>query len=217
VIYSGIDTDRWFRDDSRDDARRTMNLLPHEIVVTLPGRILPSKGHDVFVAAAERVAEHLPTAQFLIVGEGFYAEFDYESELKNVVAHRGLAQRMKFLGFQKDMATVYQASDIIVVPSLIPDSLPTVILEAMAAGKIVIASRIGGAAEIITDGHDGFLVAPGDSEALSQKILGIVRARERWGEIGQRARDRIRESFHHTRYVEEMYLWLQELAMSRAT
>ena len=211
VVYSGIDADRFAANDSSKDWRKSLGLTAADLVVMLPGRIMPSKGHGVFVEAARLVVAELPTVRFLIAGESFYDEFDYEAELRAAVAKAGLSQHVEFLGFQKDMRSVYSASDIVVVPSLIPDSLPTVILEAMAAERIVIGSDIGGAAEIITDGQDGFLVPPGDAGMLARKILDLTVAHSRWIEIGRKARNRIELKFNQARYVQEMHAWLEIL------
>jgi glycosyltransferase involved in cell wall biosynthesis len=154
-------------------------------VVLAMARLVHDKGLDVLVEAA--VA--LPHAQFVIAGDGAA-----RSALAAQVSELALDGRVKLLGWRTDIAALLAAADVFVLPSR-NEALGVSALEAMAAGKPVIATAVGGVPEAVCDGETGLIVAPGDSQALAGAISALIAdpaRRERFGAAGRR---RVQERF----------------------
>ena len=131
------------------------------------GRTIPWKGHDVVL----RALAHVPQATAIFVG----AEEDaaYAQSLRDLAAQLGLTSRVRFLGFREDVAQLMQEVDCIVHASTAPEPFGLVIVEGMLAQRPVIATRAGGAAEIVEDGQSGLLVRPGDPQELAAALNRI--------------------------------------------
>lgn len=143
---------------------------PHAgLRVVMIGRIAPWKGQDVVLDA---FAAAFPDgdASLVIVGAALFGEDEFERSLPTRATVLGIADRVTFTGFVDDVAGVLAGADIAVHASVIPEPHGQVVIEAMAAGVPVIAAAAGGPAEIITDGVDGMLVAPGDVDALARAL-----------------------------------------------
>ena len=167
VIHNGVEVPEGSERGQVESFRREHSLGNE--VVTLVGRLMPAKGHELFLRAAQKVVRDHPGVQFLIVGDEFGSE-GFQERLRGLVAEYGLSERVRFLGFQQDLSQVYGCSAVVVVPSITPESLPTVILEAMAHGVTIAASRIGGAPEVIDDGVNGRLFRAGDAEDCARVV-----------------------------------------------
>lgn len=169
--------------------RREMGLHQGQPVVAVVGRLSPEKGQSYFVHAMVHVAHAIPGVQGLIVGDGHD-----EHRLRAKVAKLGLTESIHFAGYHRDMARIYAAIDLLVLPSL-SEGLPNVVLEAMAHGRPVVASRVGGVPELIEDGISGVLVPPSDSPALARAIVTLLLDPGRRDVMGKAARDRIEREF----------------------
>ena len=107
---------------------------------------------------------------------------------------------------------LFRSSDVVVQPSIIPESLPTVLLEAMAHSCIVVSSDIGGSNEIITDGKDGFIVPHGNPSKLSEKIIEVVSSMSNLSTVRENAAQTIRDKFSAAKYISNMESWLDTLS-----
>lgn len=210
VMYNGIPVHE--SETSTTGFRSSLGFDEAHFLVTLPGRIMPQKGHEVLIRASQRVLKSVPQMRFLFVGEPFFHEFDYQSQLEVLIHELGLDRYFVFAGFRRDMEKIYAASDVVVQPSVLPDSFPTVILEAMAAGKSVVASDAGGAVEIITDGEDGSIVPAGDERALADKLIDIAMNGAIYERAAIKARIKVEAHFNLEGYVEGMQSWLESLS-----
>jgi glycosyltransferase involved in cell wall biosynthesis len=165
--------------------------LPDRPFVVAVGSITPGKGHRVLVEAMADIVRLHPRATAVIVGEPLLAsDRQYAEDLQRDIDRLGLAQRVRLLGFRQDAAAILARADVVVHPSTCDDTFPLVPLEAMAAGRPVVASRVGGIPEIVSDGETGVLVAPGDPSALSNAVAGLLsdpERRERMGAAGRRS------------------------------
>jgi predicted dehydrogenase/glycosyltransferase involved in cell wall biosynthesis len=153
---------------TRAETRADLCLDEQRPVIITIARFSPQKGHATLLAAAERVLQLRPDARFLLIGTG-----PEEGALRAIVERRCLGQAVRFLGRRDDVPDLLQAADLMVLPSLF-EGLPLVVLEAMAAQRPVIASRIGGTDEAVVDGLTGRLFEPGDAAGLADAVLTML-------------------------------------------
>jgi glycosyltransferase involved in cell wall biosynthesis len=203
VIPNGIDLAA-FRplEGDRVDVRREFGIDGEALLVLSVGRLSKEKGHDVLIEAFAQVADRLPRARLMMVGDGPERKALEEKSrcpslesLSGRWGRGGLGQpgtansaRVLFPGHRDDVARLLAAADLFVLPSRY-EGFGLAVLEALAAGVPVIASRVGGVPEIIRDGIDGRLVPGGDAGALAEAIAGLfadAAARDRLGQAGQR-------------------------------
>lgn len=157
-------------------------------VIGLVGRLAPWKGQHVFIEAAARVRAKFPDAKFRIIGSALFGEDEYERGLRASVDALGLADTVEFAGFRSDVEQAIAELDILVHASTTGEPFGQVIIEGMAAGKPVIATRGGGVPEIVPDGKAGLLVPMGDGLAMANAIetlLTDAAARQAMGRAGR--------------------------------
>jgi len=177
VLYNGYPRDEYegVTDDRVEAFRRRHGLDSTHLLVGVVGRVkIRRKGQEVFIDAASRLAASHPGARFLIIGSPFRGYESQVDTLKEMVASHGLVDRVVFTGDVDDIKAAYQALDVVVVPSALPEPFGGVIAEAMAFSKPVVSTTIGGPSEIIEDGRTGLLVAPGDAEALADAMTRLL-------------------------------------------
>jgi glycosyltransferase involved in cell wall biosynthesis len=173
-------------------------------VVTLIGRISPWKGQDIFIHAAAEVLKTFPECRFQIVGSALFGEDALEDELKQLAAALGVSDRIEFLGFRKDVPEIISASSLVVHASTVPEPFGQVIIQAMAAGKPVVATRGGGVLEIVVDGVTGLLVPMKDVHAMAEAIGKILSDPVKAGKMGAAGKERFLEKFTIEKTVEKV-------------
>jgi len=190
VIHNGVDLDD-FRDlPQRQEARRRLGLSEHDWILGAVGRMKRQKGFEHLLRALPHLEEGgLRDYQLLMVGEG-----PLRPSLERQVQEMGLGQRVKFLGLRRDVPELLRAMDLFVFPSLW-EGFGTALVEAMLAEVPVVASDLPCIREIIPDEDFGWLVPPGDEEALAQGILRALQDSERAADRIASARERAREHF----------------------
>ena len=167
IIYNAIDKDELKPDLSAGEVRNQYSIRNGDKLVGVIGRLSPEKGQAVFLHAFRKVAEKVPFAKAIIIGDGQDRE-----RLMNFCSDNGLRDRVIFAGYQNNIANFYQILDLLVLPSF-NEGLPNVVLEAMAFRIPVIATSVGGVPEVITDGLNGLLVPPGNSDIMAEKIIEL--------------------------------------------
>ena len=207
VIYLGIDIDhvRPATTEDREAVRREWNADPHDVVLFTAAVLEPRKGHDVLLDSfAELVHEGMPL-RWVICGDG-----SLRANLEARVRERGVVDRVVFTGFSAEVPRLLGGADVFVLPSL-HEGLGIAVIEAMAAGLPVIASRVGGLPEIVEEGETGLLVPPRDAAALAAALrrLGVDRAYAR--ELGQWGRARTLQLFSSTRMAHAIESYYEEL------
>lgn len=184
VVPNAVDVERFQRRRS-DDLRAELSGGRDLPIVLTCARLDDQKGHPVlFRAAAE-----IPDAIFALAGDG-----PLRGELEAEVARLGLGDRVVFLGRRSDVPDLLAACDVFALPSLY-EGTSLAVLEAMAAGRAVVSSSIGGTDELIEDGVSGLLVAPGDATALGGAIERLLGDPELRASMAARARERARAEF----------------------
>jgi glycosyltransferase involved in cell wall biosynthesis len=170
TIHNGVD--RGFLGEVPEPRPEVSGPGPH---IGVFGVIEPRKGHDIFLEAASRLSQRHPTARFWVVGPVALADkAGFATRLEAMAQASALAGRVTFTGFQGDVARWMAAMDVVALPSVEHESLGMVLVEAMALGRPVVASRIGGPMEVITDGETGRLVPPRDPQALAEAIEDLL-------------------------------------------
>lgn len=174
------------------------------------------KGHDIFLAAASEIIKTHPdlNVRFCIVGGAIYqtrgSQFS-EQELKDKAAYLEIADKVDFLGFQEDIATVYRDLDIVIHASTQPEPFGLAIAEAMACGKPVIVSQAGGAAELFTHNYDAIGVPPGEPKALAAAIIDLLTHPEKCQLLSENARKTATKNFSHQRLGKQIITIYQQV------
>jgi glycosyltransferase involved in cell wall biosynthesis/SAM-dependent methyltransferase len=201
VIPYSVDLNR-FATGEGENVRRRLGIHPRDIVVGMVGRLHPQKGQTYLIQAAPEIIRKAPRVRFVLIGDG-----DSRNDLEAQVRNAGLEKHFFFLGFRQDVHEIIHAIDIFTLPSLY-EGLPNVILEAMAAGKPVVASSVDGTQELIEHGKTGLLVPPGDPDQLADAIIKLIQKREWASQMGREAQRNIRMNYsieNQIRAFEELY------------
>jgi glycosyltransferase involved in cell wall biosynthesis len=165
------------------------------------------KGHALFLEAAASAAAVRRDLRFYVVGGPIYQTSGSqiaESDLRDQARRLGIADRVGFINFQEDVASVYRALDVCVHASTQPEPFGLTIVEAMACGRAVIVSREGGAAEIFTDGENALGFQPRDSASLGAAIVSLASDTDGRARLGERARQTVLERFSRERLSREI-------------
>ena len=170
VVPLGLDLDSFaaIDDYQRAAARRALGIPANAPVVTTVGRLTAIKNHALFLDLAQRITATRPDAIFLIAGGG-----ELRDELEADARARGLVDRVRFLGWRRDLATIYGATDVFVITSR-NEGTPVALIEAMAAGVPGVSTDVGGVRDVIADPSMGRVVAPDDVRALSDAVSALL-------------------------------------------
>lgn len=184
--------------------RQSYGLQPEDIAVTILGRLVPWKGHQVFLNALATVMRHNSRVVGLIIGHDPSPDQRHLLELKQQAKALGIAGRIKCLPWEDEAWAAFAAADVIVHASTKPEPFGLVIVEAMAAGRPIIATRGGAVTDIIEDGASGLIVEPGDANALSDAIRRLLDDRPLAGRMVEEARQRVRTLFSMERNIQQV-------------
>lgn len=206
-ICYGIESKKFLKSDDakRDRAdclRGSLNIKKESCVIGGIFCFKPQKAPLDFVKIAKEVIDKGAEAQFLSIGDGILRPAAERMSLES-----GLDGRMRFLGWQKDISSLFPIIDILLLTSRW-EGLPVVFLEAMASGIPVVATKVGGAAEVIKDGENGFLQEKGACKRLADNILFLVNNPGKRREFSERARENFREEFdisYMTNRIQTLY------------
>lgn len=197
VIHSSVDIRRFDPARVSGESIRREFGIGDRLCIGLVGRLSREKGHDLLLSVLPAVFDAAPGAVCLFAGTG-----DQEARLRSEVERGPLNGRVFFAGFRDDIPEMVAAMDILTVPSLTLEASPATVKEGMAMGRVVIASDVGGVAEIIRHGTDGWIVPPGDAPALREALLRSIRDPALRQAIAGRARERVMAQFSDEALVE---------------
>lgn len=204
AIINGLDLARLPDPGTAIDEIKELRGWPADsIIVTHAARLQRWKGTEVFLEAAARLKEP-SQLRFLVVGGALYGrEKSYAEGLRARADGMGLGERLAFTGYRPDALRLIAGSHIVVHCSLRSDPFPTVVLEGMALGKPVVATRTRGPEEAITDTATGFLVPPGDPGAIASVVEALARSPELRSRVGDAARVSAHERYSAARMADE--------------
>jgi glycosyltransferase involved in cell wall biosynthesis len=211
VVYNGLDVPTFVRALDPEKGRESLNLGADDLVVGIVGRLDAWKGQEVFLRAMAQVGDVVPQAKGIVVGEVAAEHPGYLDVLLALRNELALADRVVFSGFRMDVPVVMSALDILVLASTSPEPFGRVLIEAMAAGKPVVATDAGAAREIIEDGVQGLLVPPGESEAMARAIIYLLTHGGTAILMGQKGQARVRERFSAQQYADNVQSVYREL------
>lgn len=183
--------------------RQELGLPDDAMIVASAGRLSPEKNYGAMIKTASEVAAHNSSVYFVIFGEGFL-----RAELEEQIKSAGLDKRFLLPGFRNDLQSVLHDIDIFMLPSL-TEGLPNVVLEAFAARKPVVATRVGGTPEVVQEGISGFLTRPDETGLMAKHVLALAVDSQLRRMLGNAGYEYVREEFgfeKQTKLYEELYV-----------
>lgn len=211
VIHNGIDSAR-AQDGKPGVLRAECGWDGAHVVVAMVGRINWWKGQGALLACAAQLAPTDARLRFLMVGGTYDGDEHSRQQLLAAIGHAGLSDRVVVQDFRADVGNVLADTDIFVLPSTEPDPFPTVVLEAMAAGKPVVAFGHGGVCEMVADGISGILCPPVATDALAAAIRRLAASGALRAQMGQAGRERLQRLFTREAFIERFVALYAELA-----
>ena len=202
VIHPGVHI---HRADARSMRIREELLGDGRVLVGMVGRLVAQKGVKYFVEAAAHVYAELPDARFVVVGDG-----EARPECEALASALGVSDVIRFTGFRTDVPAILLGLDVVAIPS-IGEGLPYVVLEAMVAGKAVVASGVDGLKEVVKNGYTGYLIPPKDSERLAEGILKVLRDPAQRVRMGQHGRSMVEAEYSLERMIHRTEALYEEM------
>jgi glycosyltransferase involved in cell wall biosynthesis len=208
LIYNGIEPRPFeLASEARERLRGHVGLSEFDKVIVVVANLIPYKGHLDFLKAAREVKDSIPEATFWLVGE----DRGIHKNLETAAQDLGIGESVLFMGQRSDIPSLLAASDLFVLPSH-EEGFSNVILEAMAAGLPVVATKVGGNSEAVADGVTGWLVPPRNPALMAGKIVDLLKDPEKSRSWGERGRERVKRFFTVEQMVEK-HLTLYERAL----
>lgn len=213
VIYNGIDIENFKLKNSdsqigNSELRRELGIKEEEKVIGTVGRLTEEKGHIYLLKAAKKVIAEFPNIKFLIVGDG-----PLMKNLKFEVGSLKLENKVVFAGIRDDIPDMLGIMDVFVMPSL-KEGMPMALLEAMAAGRPVIATNAGAIPKIIENDYSGILIEPKDEVKLSSTIIKLLKDKKQSKFLGKNAYEVVKSKFSAKKmaqsYIEILSTTLQK-------
>ena len=215
TIHNGIPLERYRRSESTL-LRDRLKSSPGEPLFGLVGRLTPWKGQDLFLRLAAEWSAAGRAGRFVIIGRAFNEDEPFETSLKEFVRYHRLENRVHFVAFQADIAATLSQLDVLLHCSTKPEPFGRVLIEAMAVGVPVIGARAGGVPEILTDGVDGLLAAPGSVAEYSRHMVALVEDRTRATMLAAAGRRTVEQRFRLERVFADFDRVIGEVLSPRA-
>ncbi len=199
-------------ENARGRFRRELGIEASTPLIGIVARLVPIKAHEVFFEAAREILRDVPSAKFVVVGDG-----ERRDELAQLVPRLGITESVLFVGWRRDMLNVYADLDVVGLSSLNEGS-PVALIEAMASGRPVVSTSVGGVPEVVVHGLTGLTVPPANPHAMAEAILCLLRDRELAARLAEAGRRHVYPRYDSTRLVDDVRtLYLRELAQRRRT
>lgn len=210
TIPLGLEIDQMLdAEQHRGRLRAELGLDSSRPLVGIVARLVPIKAHEVFLEAAVSIRAARPDATFLIIGDG-----ERRAELESMAQRLGVADVTRFLGWRADMRDVYADLDVVTLCSNNEGS-PVALIEALAAGRPVVSTRVGGVPNVVHDGESGLLVPPRDPAAFSEAIVSLLRDPARAAILGLAGRAEVYPKHSSGRLVQDIERLYLDLAREK--
>lgn len=197
-VPNAIDTNEFQRRISRAEAKEKLGFAPHRILIGAVGRLSEEKGFHLLIRAINKLVQAGLNVELAIAGEG-----DQQDALTKLIAELDCGDRVRLLGFQRRPIDFYQAMDVFALSS-IREGLPNVVLEAMALGTPVVATRIAGVPTLIDDGVNGIVIEPGSIDKLTSALHPLALDEHFRAKLGAAARATIEERYSFRQRMEKI-------------
>lgn len=198
VIPLGFDLEPFSKCEmERGTFRQELGLVDEMRLIGIVGRIFPIKNHRLFLDSALHVAAETPNVRFVVVGDGAL-----RPAMEHHASNLGLADQVVFTGWRHDLPRIYADLDVLVISSD-NEGTPVSAIEAMASGRPVVATRVGGLPDLVAEGETGYLVPPRDPRAMATAILRLLSDPQTANYMGQTARVMAQERFPVKRLITE--------------
>lgn len=208
VLYNGVDY--WLFENTESNLRQSLNISHNTILIGMMGRVHFWKGQDYFVNIAGEIFKSYKNVHFLIVGDAF-AGYEYlHDNINQLIEKHGLQGHVTQLPYRSDIANIYSALDIFILPSLLPDPAPAVVTEAMAAGLPVVATQQGGAVEMMENNVSGLLISINDAPSAAAIIEPLLMNETFRKDMGAQAKKRMQEKFSRTQFNEQIMACIEK-------
>jgi len=197
VIYNGVDTEVFRPAPAAKALRHELGLSDSAVLIANIGQICLRKGQTLLAQAAASLAEEFPDANYLFIGQRHSQKqesIEYEKSIRQIFREAGIENRLFCLGFRQDIPAILNQVDLLVHTAR-QEPLGRVLLEAASCGKAIVATNVGGTAEILTDQVSAILVPPDDLEALTAAIRWMLTDSELRIRLGRQARKSVIEMF----------------------
>jgi len=206
TIYSGIDLEKFDVNIDIKEKKLRLGIEPEDKVIGVVSKLWEGKGHECILQAARDVIDQVPDVKFVFVGEGYLRK-----KLESLARKLDLSDHVIFTGFRTDIPEITATFDIALLASFF-EGLGRVLLEAMALGKPVIASRVGGIVDVVDDGKTGILVSPGNSASLAEAMIRLLRNDGLRIRMGNAGRARIDAKFSAKTMINQIQMVYNELS-----
>lgn len=201
LLHNGIPTSDFKHAVSLNDSEFpfTLKNTNNAILIAMVGRVQPWKGQAYFLNIMKSFFDEMKVSELnvyaIMVGDAYPGYEYYVAELKQSIVDNELGDKVFYIGYRRDIPAILASIDLLVLPSLLPDPLPTVVLEAMASGKPVLATLQGGASEMILEGETGAFMPLDDHKKAAETLRSLLLDTEKMREMGQKGNQRVNEYF----------------------
>lgn len=207
-IPTGIDIERFNPDKVKAVSRSEFNIPSGAPVIGTVAILRRKKDHHTLLDAIPIILKEFPDAVFIFAGDGPQRE-----DIERKILEKGIGKNVKLLGFRKDIPEILKMIDLFVLPTL-QEALGTSYLEAMAMGKPVVGTKVGGVPEVVMDGISGVLVEPEKSQLLAKAIIELLRDKEKMKRMGRAGEAYVKENYSVDVMVRRLFDFYKSLAGS---
>jgi len=200
VVHNGIDFDNFGHINIGRECqlmKNRFNIKPEHQIILVVGRLVPQKGHTYLIDSAPRIISQYADCKFFFAGEG-----ELQDSLMAKIKHLDIEDHFIFAGYIENISAVYKMADLVVLPSLY-EGLPYVAIEASYLSRPIVATAVSGTPDVVLNNITGLTVPPGDSEALGEAILRLLKDSDYANELAGNAHKFVTEKFSIERQIKE--------------
>lgn len=195
VIYNGVNVERFNPQNDGSKLRQELNIPNEAFIIGMIGRVNAIKGQEEFVKIVSSLISKYNNVYGVIVGDAFLGQEWRVQKLKDMIDELGYGDRLQYLGYRADTNILHCMFDVYILPSVSADSLPTVVLEAMASKRVVVGYKNGGICEMVDDRESGYLEEIYQSDKLIEDIEHLIENRELYDSMANCGYKRLKNMF----------------------